>query len=231
VIFKYPGIFHCEIIAKDNAQVNITLSTTQKKGVVRARNNSSIHVRNSTITVGPEPHTEYSSVVTRDVSTAKIENSNIDGVFVWDNSSTSIKNSDVRLVRTGWEEPDKTAVNITSSEVRVIETCGGSPAFHIKDSTITARVRLNNDASAWFTRCSIAETSASGNANMFLINSSVERIKTFGNATVLVGWNLPLFGLVIMHYTLVPVLQTFIVIIFISTAVIFLVYLFKKTRQ
>ena len=231
VIFEHPDGFDCRIIAHGNAQVNITLSTIRQNGFLVAYDNSLIHVRNSTMTIGQEPHTQYCGVATFDSSTAKIENSTLDGVFVWDNSSTSIKNSVVGLVRTCRRELDKTAVNITSSVVETVEVGGGSPVFHIKDSTITWRLTMGSNASAWLTGCSIAETSARGNANIFLVDSSSDRIKTQGNATVLVGWNLPFFGLVLMHYTLVPILQTFTIIVLIVVAVIFLVYFFRKTRR
>ncbi len=107
----------------------------------------------------------------------------------------------------------------------------GSPEFHIEHSAITWRLTLGYNASAWLTSCSIAEISAFRNASVFLIDSSAAHIKTKDNATVLVGWNLPLFGLVMMHYTLVPILQASIVMISIAIVVIFLVYLFRKTRR
>ena len=232
VIFKHPGGFACKIIAYDNAQGNITLSTIRQNGDLVAYDNSSIHVRNSTMTIGPEPHTEFCGVVTYGVSTAKIENSNIDGVFVWDNSSTSIMNSVVGLVRTGWRGPDQTTVNITSCEINAIEAYGGSPVLHIKDSTIAWRLGMHGfNASAWLTGCSVGEITAGANASIFLIDSSADSVKTLDDATVLVGWNLPIFGLVMMHHTLVPIVQNSIIIILIAIAVISLVLLFRKTRR
>lgn len=231
VIFKHPGGFDCRIIAYDNAQGNITLSTIRQNGDLVAYDNSSIHVRNSTMTISPEPHTDYCGVVTYGVSTAKIENSNIDGVFVWDNSSTSIMNSVVGLVRTGRSGPDQTTVNITSCEINAIEAYGDSPVLHIKDSTIAWRLGLGSNASAWLTGCSVGEMTAGANASIFLIDSSADCIKTHDDATVLVGWNLPIFGLVMMHHTLVPIVQTSIIIILIAIVVISLVLLFRKTRR
>lgn len=233
VIFKHQFGTHfgCRINAYDNAQVNITLSTIRQNGDLVAYDNSSIHVRNSTMTIGPEPHTDYCGVATFDVSTAKIENSNIDGAFVWDNSSTSIMNSVVGLVRTGRSGSDQTIVNITSCEINAIEAYGDSPVLHIKDSTIAWKLFLSSNASAWLTGCSVGDITCMHNASIFLVDSSADSIKTHDDATVLVGWNLPIFGLVMMHHTLVPIVQNSIIIILIVIAVISLVFLFRKTRR
>lgn len=232
VIFQHLSGLPCKIITYDNAKGNITLSTIQKDGDFIAYGNSSIYIRNSTFTGGVKPHINYCGTATFDGATAEIENSNIEGVMVWDNSNTSILNSVVvGLLRTGIRESDQTTVNITGCEINTIQSYGGSPILHIQASTITSELFFNSNASAWLTDCSIHKITVKTNASVFLIDSSADSIRTYDEATVLVGWNLPIFGLVMMHHTLVPIVQTLIIIIPIAVVVIAMVFLFKKIKH
>lgn len=208
VIFKHPDNFACEILAYNDAKVNMTHSTFQKRGYVTAHDNSRVHVNNSTM----HAKWDYCGIVTSEDSTAVIETSVMDGVFVWDNSTVSIKDSVVRLVRTG----GVTTIDIETSEVDQIETFTPmdephAPTIHVEDSTVK-RVRVRN-------------------ASVLLVDTNVGSIVAQGNATVIVGWNLLLLGLVKMPYTWVPYVQlTIVVVIGVIIVIVLLVLLRKKAR-
>lgn len=231
IVFEHPSGFAVEILVQDEAEARIFDSTIQKRGYIRAHNNSTINVSNTTIMVGTTISTyPASGVATFDASAAEIENSKMDGIFVWENSKASINNSVAGIVRTGGEESDKTTVNITNSRIDYIETWGGgAPTIHLENSNVTsASVSLN--ASAIFAGCSVAEISASGNASVWLLDSSVGKIEAQDNAAVFLGWHLPLFGLVTLPYAWVPILQ-FSVVIAVFVTVIALVLVFRRKRM
>lgn len=211
-IFIYPlGDFNCKIVVRDNAKANITHSTFQNPVYVTSHENSVIHVRNSTLTT--TSWSRYSGVATSDDSTAEIENSTMDGTFVWDNSTVSIKDSVVRLVRTG----GTTTIDIATSKVDQIETFepmeeAHAPRIYVEGVTVT-RVRVRD-------------------ASVLLVDSHAGSIEAQGNATVSIGWNLPLFGLAKMPYTWIPFMQlTIVVAIGVVIAIVFLVLWRKRARM
>lgn len=245
IIFTNPHGFGCRITIRDDAKANITRSTTRGRGYVVAYENSFIYVNNSTMTVGPGITTyEGSSVATFDTSTAEIENSTMDGWFVWGNSTISIKNSIAGMLRTTWRETDKTTINITNSKILQIETAGGKPTFNIEGSTVShvsisggnasftrssvAEIGASWYGSVWFASSSVGDVSAYGNARIWLIDSSYGGIKTVESATVIVGWHLPLFGLVTMPYKWVQFLQVFGTITIATLSIASLIILYRR---
>lgn len=224
VISKNPDNYWCGIVVQDDSEANISYSTFQEWWEVQASDNSKIHVDNSTITIG-DIHLG-SGIGTSGTSSLTVENSDIDGVWIWNNSTVSINNSVVGLVRTG----GATNVNITDSEIRTIETMG-SPTFVVQRTRVTGRAVLSYDSSARFTRSSVAKIEAHVNANVMLIDSYAGRIETHDNAKVFVGWHLPLFGLVTMHYTWVPIIQTVVIATIIAIIITVLVFLYRKRAR
>lgn len=232
VVFHEPRGFDCKIIVQDEAEANITGSILEKWGYVVAHDTSTINIENSNITIGTNSF-HNSGVATYDGSMGRIENSIIDGVFVWDTSAASVTNSIVKIIRTCWEESDETVVNITDSRIGTIQVGGGTPIFHVNGSAVTQNAYLHSNTSAWFTDSSVVALRATGNATVWLINSSAGSISLDGDAKVFVGWYLPLFGLVTMPHTWIPIMQ----IIFITAIVAIIVVLYivyskkKKTRE
>jgi len=230
VISRNPYNYWGGIVVHDDSEANISYSTFQEWWEFQASDNSKIHVNNSTITSGDYYHP--SGIGTHGTSSVVIENSTIDGVFIWNNSTASIKNSNVGLVRAG----GMTNVNITDSEIGAIEAYDGgweefAPTFIIQDSTVTWRANFLGNSSSRFTSSSVAEVIARGNANILLIDSYAGSIETHDDATVSVGWHLPLFGLVTMHYTWVPIVQMIIVIAIIVVIITVLVFLYRKRAR
>jgi hypothetical protein len=183
-------------------------------------NNSTIK-KNATTT----DYLHLSGVVTFDDSSAEVKNSTLDGLFVWSNSTASASGSIISLLRFGsLEESDKTTVNVTNSKITYIETFGGAPTLYVEDSII-GDTHLNDRASASITNTSVDAMSAYNNAFAMLIDSSAGRIVTYDNATVLIGWQLPLFGVVTLPYGLIPIVQwSLVVIVIVIVAIALLVW-------
>jgi len=228
VIFKHPGGFDVHISLQHNAKANITYSTFKNHGYILAYNNATIYVSNSTITLGTKS-TKYSGVSTFDFSTAEIENSTVDGVFIWDNSTVSLKNSIVKLLRTTWEQ-DRTTVNLMNSEIYRIETYGGTVILRVDDSEVTS-VNFLGNCSALFMDSSVEKMSARGNTRVLLLKTSYGDIETYDNATVLVGWHIPLFGLITIPYTWVPIFQGLLFLIITAVIIVTLVIIIKEWKK
>jgi hypothetical protein len=234
MISKSQTSFRCKVLVHNDAEVNITNSTLQRRWEIVAYNNSAIHVNNTTqqIIYGVD-NAHLNGVLTYDTSTAEIENSTIESVFVSDNSTVSIRNSVVKQVRmegrrNGSTHADNATVDIVCSTVEYINALEGVPILCVEDSTVTWRANFLASSSVQFTRSSIAELIAQRNTNIILIDCYAESIETRDNSSVFVGWHLPLFGLVTMHYTLVPIIQLVIPIAIIAIVLTLLVILRKK---
>lgn len=222
-----------KIIVQNDAVLNIShslfLSTLQNtRWDIQSFDEAKIHLNNSTITSGD---TSDSSVIgPQGNSTVVIENSDIDGVYIWRNSTVSIKNSVMGFVQAG----DMTDVNITDSEIRVIETARSNeeyaPTFFVQNSTVKW-VEFRSNSSGRFTGSSVAEVEAYDNSNIMLIDSYAGSIVTHDAATVFVGWHLPLFGLVTMPYTWVSIIQTIITIAIVMIIIAVLVLLYRKRAR
>lgn len=229
VVFKRPD-FDCRIIVHDHAEVNITSSRLQNQGYVIAYNSSVIHANSSMIKTSTTStnYLSLSGIATFDTSSAEVKNSTMDGLFVWNNSTASASDSVIWLLRTTFRKSEKTTVNVTNSKIDYIETYGGAPTLDVEDSTV-GHVTINVGAVARFRNTSVDEISASGNAFALLIESSAGSIKTEDNATVLIGWELPLFGMVTLPYGLIPIVQWSLVIVVIAIIVIALLA-FRRGR-
>ncbi len=230
--------FDCKILVQDDAEVNITHSALEKRWEIVAYNSSVINVNNTTtqmIFYGADT-ASLNGVITYDTSTAEIENSTIESIFVSDNSTVSIRNSVVKQVRmegrrSGSAHADNATVDIICSTVEYINAMKGMPILYVEDSTVTWRANFLASSSVQFTRSSIAELIAQKNTNIILIDCYAESIETRNNSNVFVGWHLPLFGLVTMHYTLVPIVQTIITIAIVVMIIAVLVFLYRKRAR
>jgi len=210
VIFIHPqGDFNCEIIVQNDAEANITHSTFQNLVYIRGSENSVIHVNNSTIT--SEAFWTKSGVATHDNATAEIDNSNMSLTVVRENSTASIKNSVVELLKTWEDPPDKTTIKIAASKIDQLEAFG-STKICVEDSTVT-------------------HMNAHSNAEILFVDCHVGRFETHGNPKVVVGWNLPLFGLVKMPHTWIPYVQATIVVAIGATIFIVLRLLLRRRAR
>ena len=206
----YPGDVECEIYVQDNAKANITYSTVQT-GQVVGLGNSVIHVKNSTLTTTTS-WDKFSGVATSDNSTAEIEKSTMDVAFVGANSTVSIKNSVIGWINIEAENsPDKSTINIATSKIGQISAWEATKIY-VEDSTVKW---LN----AW------------SDADILLVDCHVKNFQIHGDPKLLVGWNLPLFGLVKMPYTWIPYVQLTVAILICVIIVIALGVLLRKRAR
>lgn len=234
LISKNSTRFGSRILVGAHAEVNITHSTLQDLWRIYTEGrDAKIEVNNSTIATGS---LYDGSEIAAMGASVTIENSSIDGTDIWSYSMLSIKNSVVGFVSAG----DVSDVNILDSEIRIIETYGSIGEVHgttliVQDSTVTLRAQFFANSFVQFTSSSVAELEAYGSADIMLIDSYAGTIETYDDATVFVGWHLPLFGLVTMDHTWVPIIQAIIAIIRIILIMIIiavLVFFFRKrTKQ
>jgi hypothetical protein len=147
--------------------------------------NSNIH------DVPPSIHSP--GVVTYGTSKVEVENSRVDGVYVWENSTAIVNRSNVATLRTASNEPEKTVINVTDSQVDSLETFGGAAMFYISNSTLVYTSYFHYDTYAWVQDSLMSAVRATGNATVWLIDCAIGEVSIDGNARVLIGWNLPLF--------------------------------------
>jgi hypothetical protein len=159
-----------------------------------------------------------------------IENSTVDGVYVWGNSTAIVDRSNVVTLRTASTESEKTVINITDSHVDSLETFGGSAVFYISNSVVAYTSYFHYDTCAWVRDSSISGVRATGNATVWLIDCSIGEISTDGNAKVLIGWNLPLFGPVGVPYSWIPFMQAASIAMVIMGMVAVLYSLYRRKR-
>jgi hypothetical protein len=201
----------CQIVLQDEAEANFTTTTLAGWGYITGRDASTVYVKNSNIGSGVGLNSP--GVAAFGKSRVKVEDSSVDGVYVWDNSTASICRSDIGIVRTAYAELGKIVINITDStvdtfEVYVVsETLAGTAAIRIINSTVVYAAYIHLNSTAWIEDSSVTMVRASGNATVWLIKSSVGQVSLEGDARVFLGWNLPLFGLVWLPYSLIPIMQ------------------------
>jgi hypothetical protein len=202
----------CQIVLQDEAEANFTTATLAGWGYIIGRDASAVYVEKSNIGSGVAG-LNSPGVATYGTSKVKVEDSSVDGVYVWENSTASIQGSDVGIVRTTYAELGKIAINITDSTVGTFETyvvseqLAGTAVIRIINSTVIYAAYIHLNSTAWIENSSVAMITATGNATVWLIKSSVGQISLEGEARVFLGWDLPLFGFVWMPYSLIPIIQ------------------------
>ena len=206
----------CQIVLQDEAEANLTTTTLAGWGYVTGRDASAVYVENSNISGGVGLHSP--GVAAFGKSTVKVTDSSVDGVYVWDNSTASIRRSDVGIVRTAYAESGKTVINIMDSTLNTVETFlySGIPAG-------TAVINITNST--------VAVVSATGNTTVWLLESSINQINLDGEARVILGWNTPLFGLVWVPYSLIPIMQAGSVITIVIGVAVVSYAIWRKGRK
>lgn len=205
--FARLGGFDCNIVLEDQAEANLTETIIAGWGYVVGRDASAVYVEKSQIGSGVA-RGDSPGLVSYGTSRVSVKDSAVEVVYVWENSTASIDGADVGLIRTG-----ETAINVTNSRVENIQTAmmneppARTVAIHITNSTVEHALRVNYNSIAWVEKSKLAMVTAFDNATVWLIESSVDDVSLEGNARVLFGWYLPLFGLLGVPYSLIPVLQ------------------------
>lgn len=215
----------CQIVLQDKAEANFTATTVTGWGYVTGIKSSAVYVSNSSIGSGVAGD-QSPGIVTDGTSTVEAEN-----------STASIRRSHVGIVRTGWTESGKTVINIADSTVDTIEvfplsqTLPGRAIINIINSDVTYSVYVHLNSTAWIENSSVAMVEATGNATVWLVQSSVGQVSLEGDARVLVGWHFPLFGLVWVPYSLIPIMQAGSVIAIVVGMAVVSYAIWRKGRK
>jgi hypothetical protein len=204
VINENYTVGYGQIRSYGQAQVNITESTflLGYRVFVEAHDNSAIDIENTKMTTFTY-YSEYDDVTTYESSSAFIQNSTVDGLFLNNSSKAVVKNSVFGVIMTGSGSPGKTAADITNSEVReYIMTLDVSCLFTIKNSTIRW-LSLGQDSSAILTGVTGMQLDADKNATVLLIASSWSSVNMNGGS-VLVAGDWPFFWIAVPYTWVLP---------------------------
>jgi len=219
-----------EITITDEAQVNITESSLFGWTYLIGGRNSKVFIANS-IAKGPEPNRlrEF-GIVTRDAANARIENSTIDRVEAREQSSIYVTKSFVpsALLTEGGgiieiENSDvgscllsgNSNIRISNSTLENIDF--GGATLYVKDSSVNSSASAYDNSKIWFQSTRVFHVHAYENSTVWLINSGARYIDTSGDGKVYVGWQLPVFGIVVIPHTWILVFQ---VVFYLAIAVI-----------
>jgi hypothetical protein len=234
------------ITVGDEAMTNITDSELYGLGYIIGRQNSRIHVKRS-VFEGPNPvYLRSCGVITRDNSMARIQDSELDvaqaggnssiyvsnsiiltgGVSAGGNSLIEIENSKVGTSQWLW---DNSTIRVLNSTTDSIYFSGGS--LIVRDSIVNHWLQVSGNSTAWLTSVSASRVTARSNATIWLINSHAGAIETSDQGRVYVGWQLPLFGIVTVPYTWVPILQGITVLATLVLIIALLVFLNRRWKK
>jgi hypothetical protein len=83
----------------------------------------------------------------------------------------------------------------------------GNSSSNIRDSQVNSYISIIGQSKIWLIHCSVDSLDAAGNSTAWLISSSVGAFSEGENSSILVGWELPLIGIIAFHYTLMPTIQ------------------------
>lgn len=160
-----------------------------------------------------------SVVVADENSTVNIKNMVCDRVVVWANSVVWIENSTLEI---GLRVFNDGTGFVTDSTVGFV-TADGFATLTIRSSKVVSYVLLSGISRVSLIHCSVENVNTGGNSTAWLIDSSVEAISEYDNSSILIGWELPLFGIIAFHYTFIPTLR--IIMITLTGVIVFIVLL------
>ena len=245
VVFQPLSYSACYIVVDDEAQLNIADSQLSGWGHIIARHHATVYMENGTLE-SLKPEFEGSGVIAEDNAFARVQNSKLDvagargessililnsivqpeGAFASGKGTVEIENSDV-----GYSEElrESSTLRIADSTIDGMSLGGG--VLHVHDSQIRYSVRISGDCTAWFIGTMIPHVSAQGNSTVWLINSAAKEIKTFDEARVNVGWQLPVLGTFTVPHTWVPILQAVFIMVALLVIITILVLVNKQWKR
>ncbi len=230
MIFRQLIGFAGEISARNDSRIIFENVNTENRGFIMAYDNAMISVNTSKLVYGTlANYDEGSGVVTFDKSTARMDNSTINGAFIWDNSTTSISNSSLGIIRSTWKGSERTTINVTNSRIDTIEITSGIADLNVENSEI--RTITFNGGKASFLRTSVGKLESYGKSEVTFIDSSYGPIEPSNETSVLIGWHLPLIGLVIVPYEWIPLIQEAAVLLVLVAIIITALVIWRARRK
>ena len=221
---------YCNIEAYGQAQINITDSELTGKGLIIGRNDSAVFANHMRF--------KSNSPIDRPSGFAMFGNSSLetydcsfDGAYLWENSKTSINESEVGSIRTGFDQSTHASIDANNSRIRSIDTLGGKTDFSVNNSYLEV-ADFQGDISAWFENSTIDAIYGTGNVAVWLDNSHVKYVNLEQGARVLIAIYFPVLGLVGIPYQMTGFLFVTSVLAVIAglVAISYAVYL-RTNRQ
>ena len=178
--------------------INSNVTNSKSEVYVWIRGNSIAYIENSEMRSFIEP-----KLITQDYSKATIKDSTLGRVVIWKDSEVFIEGSVINGALRTW---GSSRVHVSGSIIGSV-TAYGNLTLYIQNSIIEGDVTDGLNCDVWLVNTSAQNVSVSGDSRVWLIDTSVTAFHEHGNATVFVGWDLPLFGPIAFHHTLVPVIR------------------------
>ncbi len=229
----------------DNSEANLTSLNQSCIETLFLRNSSKLWMKDS-ILQGPKS-TGDSSIIAEDGSTAQIESSWFNYALSRGHSVICFKKSTISDDEIGAQ--DTGSITIEDSTIGFSQGMGGSSNLTVSNSTLDgiffhgARLEIENsvvtsnlwlfNASVWIKNTPLSSVRAEGQSVIWLIDSPVGPITTDDNSVVYVGKELPIFGIIAVPHTWIPVLQNllFLAVLVIVIALLIVVHDRWKRRK
>jgi hypothetical protein len=220
---------YCNIEAEGQTQINLTDSELAGKGLIIGRNDSEIFASRVQFRSN-SPIDRPSGFAMFGNSSLEICNSSFDGAYVWENARASIDESEVNIIRTGFDQSTHTLIGANNSQIVSIETLSGQADFSVNNSYLEVG-DFNGNIFAWFENSTVGAIYGSGNVSAWLDNSHVRYVSIEQGATVLVAVYLPILGLIGIPYQLTGFLLVASVLVVIGGIVAVSYAVYQKTRR
>jgi hypothetical protein len=214
-----------KITVQDEAKfdmVDSTIANSKSDVYIWVRENSTLQIENSAISSFIE-----SKLVIESSSKVNIKDSTLGRVVVWRNPEVLIESSTITGALKNW---GTSTVRVSGSTVGLV-IAYGNLTMYIRNSIIGGDVTTGLKSDVWLIHTSAQDVSAGGNSRVWLIDASVEAFHEHGDAAVFVGWDVPLFGPMAVHCTLVPMVRLITLIVVGATAFIVLFIVIRKLHK
>ena len=224
------------ILVQDEAKIYIASSQLENFRYdisIWAMGQSSVYIENAIMRRARENVTntvESCTLVVDDYSEVHVKNLTFDRVTVYRSSRVFIERSTLRNAVRVFDSP---SIQVSDSTIGYV-TAEGSPSLYIRRSIIESYISASESttsADIWLLHMTIKEVRAGGFSKVRLIDASVEDLYMYENATLFVGWDLPLFGPLAFPSTLEFVIRLIVFNSFVVTIIVVLYVLIGKLRK
>lgn len=180
--------------------VNSNITNSNSDVYIWVRDNSTVHIENSAISGLIE-----SKLVVETSSSVEIKNSALGRVVVWVCPEVLIESSTLTDALKTW---GATTVRVLDSTIGFVWAgLGvGNVKMTIRRSSL-GYIQTGSESEVWLIKTSLAAVWSGGNSKVWLIDMSEAAIHEFDNARVFIGWELPLFGPIAVHYSVAPIVR------------------------
>jgi hypothetical protein len=234
------------ILVQNEAKIYVTdsrIENFQYDISIWAIDNSLVSIRNSIMKRAKEDvgqwTIEMTVVVCTEYSEVHIENVTFDRATVYQHSRIFIERSTLKDALRLFDSP---TVQVTGSTIYGYVTAEGNPLIYIRSSIIgfgnsttessyISASEPTTSADIWLIHMNVERVIAGGNSKVRLIDTSVKYVHLYDNATLFVGWDLPLFGPVAFTPQIAFAIQLIALNLLVVTVIIVLFIVIKKVRK